>query len=127
MGNRTRVRRPTTRTRLKSNVSVPKLILLVFLLVLTVAMARMVIVMVGRSSMAIERRDAAKAELADIEQLADSLQAEADNLNTEAGLASTLRERYGLVSENEGYLILVREPEQSEDPGETTESWWPLW
>jgi cell division protein FtsB len=90
-------------------------------------MARMVVVMIGRSNMASERRDAARVELADIEQLADSLQAEADNLNTAAGLASTLRERYGLVSENEGYLILVREKAPAEEELETQESWWNLW
>ena len=85
-------------------------------------MTRMVLIVFERSKLATQRRDAARAELEEVETLATKLESEAIWLQSESGKSKALRDRYGIISENEGYLILLHN--HTEEPEPTDEKWW---
>jgi hypothetical protein len=100
-----------------------KILALVLILFLGGVLLRMIMVLNYRSNLAVERRDDAKAELNRINNLSASLEREARSLESVDGQRRALRDRYGLVSENEGYLILLHDhPHNSEN--KEVDKWW---
>ena len=110
--------------RVKRTVTLKKVLALIILLILCFVMLRLVYTVYGRSEMAVERRDGALAELNDTITLAAKLEAQVARLESETGVKMALRERYGLVSENEGYLILLHEHNDVSEEDE--EDWWQI-
>ncbi len=102
-----------------------KVLLVILLVVVLAAMLRMVYIIKTRADLAMERRDAAKEELLETKTLAIQLESQVSNLQSDDGLNKVLRERYGLVSENEGYLILLHEHNVDIDGAQ--KQWWQLW
>lgn len=74
----------------------------------------MVYIVYGRAELAENRRDNALAELQETVSLADSLEAQVAQLQSESGQNKAVRERYGLVGPNQGYLILLHEHESEQ-------------
>ena len=85
----------------------------------------MLLLVKERSRLAEMRRDTALSELEEVETLAAKLDSQAKWLESEEGQSKTLRDRYGIVSENEGYLILLHE--HPEPITESADSWWQRW
>ena len=105
----------------------PKRILTIFaLLVVVVILIRLILIMNMRTNLAIERRDNAANELEEIDTLATQLEAEALKLSSSDGLEVALRERYGLINENEGYLLLLDEYPDLDVNTATEKSWWKI-
>jgi hypothetical protein len=102
-----------------------KILTAVVLLVLVLVIGRMVFLIHDRAELARDRLESAETELHEVESLASKLEDESYRLQSELGNKKVLRERYGIVSENEGYLILLHDYTDTEAP--TDDDWWQLW
>lgn len=109
-----------------SQISIGKILLLLVLLILLVSVVRMTIIMNKKLELVTDRKNVATVELAEIEQLASDLEKQAEQLYSEEGIKKMLRERYGLVGKNEGFILLTDE-HPGEIDSEQTGDWWQLW
>ena len=86
----------------------------------------MTVLMKDKLDLVNERKNVAAVELAEIDSLATELEKQASKLYSEEGVKRILRERYGLVAENEGFILLTDEyPEEATTTPD--QSWWQIW
>ena len=105
--------------RSKNKTNPAKYIVLIVLIILIVVLIRMILIIQKRSALATERLNSAQAELTEINELIYEIEGEVD------GRQNVLRDRYGVVGENEGFIILTDEyPEDEIDEGSR---WWQVW
>lgn len=87
-----------------------------------------------------ERREAAEAELAELQARADALQEQVEHLNNERGIEEELRSRFDVAKEGEQVVVIIDDEERlsvsldelAVPPGSETESergffWWLPW
>ena len=94
-------------------------------LILIVVLVRMILIIQKRSALATERLNSAQVELTEINELIYEIEGEVDSINSADGRKNVLRDRYGVVGENEGFIILTGEYPEDEINEES--SWWQVW
>ena len=115
----------TRRSTNRRNLNLPGIVAFLISVFLLVVIARMVLLIHERSNLATERRDAAQQELLEVEALATKFEQEAYRLESTEGKKQALRNRYGIVSENEGYLILLHHHQETSDDNNNSFDWRP--
>mgnify|MGYP000318338177 CR=1 FL=1 len=111
--------------RSKNKTNPAKYIVLIVLIILIVVLIRMILIIQKRSALATERLNSAQAELTEINELIYEIEGEVESINSVDGRQNVLRDRYGVVGENEGFIILTDEyPEDEIDEGSR---WWQVW
>lgn len=76
-----------------------------------VYLAFLVVRIAGKSREAGENRRIAEAELAELAARRESLAADIERLETDDGLEEAIREKFRVVKEGEGIVVIIDEPE----------------
>ena len=90
--------------------------------VISVALIYNVIGLIKKNKLTRENRQRAADQLASLEVRETELQSELDKLRTDRGIEETLRDKFGVVKEGEGLIIIVDDPDNKkteDNPGES--------
>ena len=79
--------------------------------VISVALIYNVIGLIKKNKLTKENRQRAADQLASLEVRETELQSELDKLRTDRGIEETLRDKFGVVKEGEGLIIIVDDPD----------------
>lgn len=105
-----------------------KRLLTAMLLLLVIAMARGVWGVYQKERAAVENRQQAEAELAELQKRERELQEELARLQTERGKEAELRQQFEVAKEGEKLIVVVdREEEGAERPEPQEPLWRSLW
>ena len=88
---------------------------LIFFGLLLLFFAWGVIGLMGKMKMTIENRKIAENKFADLQKKKESFSADVAKLNSQSGIEESIRERFPVVKEGEGLIVVVDEKEKSEE------------
>ena len=86
--------------------------ILAFLGIIVLIFASGVIGFMGKMIMTIENRKVAENKIAQLEKEKERLSSEVSKLKTQDGIEESIREKFGLVKEGEGMIMIVDDKNQ---------------
>ena len=89
---------------------------LAILFILLLIFAWSVIVFMGKMSITRENKKIAESQVTELEEQKLKLTAEIAKLGTSSGIEESIREKFPVVKEGEGVIIIVEDENQSEVP-----------
>lgn len=88
---------------------------LIFFGLLLLFFAWGVIGLMSKMKMTIENRKIAENKFADLQKKKESFSADVAKLNSQSGIEESIRERFPVVKEGEGLIVVVDEKEKAEE------------
>ncbi len=91
---------------------------LIILALISIVFLFNIIDIAGKSKETRKNKDAALAKISELNNQQTELQSEIDSLQTDSGIEKNIREKFPVIKDGEGLVVIVDEPAKPTDPAD---------